>query len=80
MNSLGFDRKWKLAQKGGNWVHTAGRDREKKRERESRGRSPEREGEEHVVAVGLVVAGEGRTLATGREPPEHRDRGREQRK
>ena len=31
---------------------TAGIDKEKKRERESRGCSPEREGEEHVVAVG----------------------------
>jgi hypothetical protein len=76
----GFDRNWNFAQKGRRGVLTAGRDREKKRERESRGCSPEREGEEHVVAVGLVVAGEGRTPAMGREPPEHRDRGREQKK
>ena len=56
---------------------TGGIDREKEREKESRGCSPEREGEEHEVAVGSpVVAGEGRTPAMGREPPE-RQRGAE---
>jgi hypothetical protein len=54
---------------------------ERERESESRGCSPEGEGEKHVVAVGSpVVAGEGRTPAMGREPPEHRDRGREVKK
>jgi hypothetical protein len=70
----GFDRNLIWAQKGWRGVLKAGIDREKKRERESRGCSPEREGEKHVVAVESVAAGEGRTPSMGREPLEHRDK------
>jgi hypothetical protein len=67
----GFDRNLIWAQKGWRGVLTAGIDREKKRERESRGCSPEREGEKHVVAVGSPerreVASDGRKNARDRE-------------
>jgi hypothetical protein len=67
----GFDRNLIWAQKGWRGVLTAGIDKEKKRERESRGCSLEREGEKHEVAVGSPerreVASDGRKNARDRE-------------
>jgi hypothetical protein len=71
----GCDRNLIWAQKGWRGVLTAGIDREKKRERETRGCSPEREGEKHVVAVGSP---ERREIAgDGEKSPEPEGRGRE---